>query len=206
MAWSGQNQRKWSIYSLGNIIFRDDIILITLKRLKLYIFLLIFFILSGCFFSSDDSIKNGPDISNIEISISLINNTSTYFGANGYRTINKDWLINNYYSEWKNELAKKGIRNWSGKFQCNSFALSFISDLNKKYFIDSWHSKNITESLALGVIWYYINGETTNPEKYHALICFFDENKDLWGFEIQNGTVFKFSQAEINSMTLELFP
>jgi len=164
------------------------------------VFFMAIFTSVGC--AKKESMQFGESYIYLLMESKLDNNVKGYYGASVYRTVNKEWLAKSFWPEWKSELHLLGITGWNGKYQCNAFASSFVSDLSKRYFIDSFHSFDQSESLAVGVIWYYIGGDKT---KYHATVCFFDKNMDLWGLEVQDGTVFKFSDVEIKSITLELF-
>ena len=167
---------------------------------SIIIALLFSFLSVGCF--KDGNVSFGPSVDRQYISIALANSVQTYYGASEYRTVNKEWLTEVFWPEWKNDLYADGIRGWRGKFQCNAFAASFVSDLTRRYFVETFHSRNVAESPAVGVVWYFIGGDVT---KYHALVVFVDENLELWAFEIQTGKTFKFSEIELRGMTFEYF-
>lgn len=165
---------------------------------------LILFSVMGCSKKTANSSTGGP-VATWEMTFALSNNkTPTDFGAQGYLTIDKKWLQDDFWPKWKEDLWSTGITKWNGKFQCNAFAFSFVTKLTELYFIESWYSSDVTESLAAGIIWYKRDVDPIGSG--HAVVAFFDENKELWGIEIQNGKVFKFTETEIQSMILELFP
>ncbi len=119
-----------------------------------------------------------------------------------YATVNITWLTTEYYQEFRKELSRVGIINWSEQFDCDHFARYYTSYLETKYFSENFMNKSGPQSVAVGVVFYLVNGD---ENRGHAINCAIDDNDEIIIIEPQNGKIVILSDKEKESVFLVLW-
>lgn len=155
---------------------------------------------SGCSPSAPDKIEGKLSVAalNLAASARLKFGTACYvlLSDSNYRTVDTSWLGSSFYTQFKNELFTKGIVKWDAKFDCDKFAQYFTSLLQVTYFIQNFQSWSVSESLAVGELYYKIGGDAT---KGHAINLVYI-NGDFQFFEPQIGQFVTLTPVEIASV------
>ncbi len=114
---------------------------------------------------------------------------------------NVDWIVKEYYQEFRKELFNKGVVNWDVGFNCNQFARYYTSYLQTKFFIENFHLEK-APTLAVGSLCYLIDGDRN---KSHEINCIVNEYNQIILIEPQNGKIVSLTDKEKNSVFLILW-
>ncbi len=129
-------------------------------------------------------------------------NSQVYTFDSRYTTANTQWLIADYYKEFRKELSRNNIVSWNNSFDCDHFARYYTSYLQTKYLGENFMDKSAPQSVAVGVVCYYVSGDKS---KGHAINCAIDDSGKIILIEPQGGEIVKLSDKEKASVFLVLW-
>jgi hypothetical protein len=121
------------------------------------------------------------------------------YGDTKYAVV-KASSIPEMYQLFQKEIFDKGVVKWDDRFDCNHFASYFVSLAQVKYYLDNWNSSTPAQTLAMGVIWYRLDGRVT----YHAVVVVYTD-AGLKYLEPQTGKLVTLSKTEELSAILRAF-
>lgn len=70
-----------------------------------------------------------------------------------YAEVNPDCLPA-LYEDFRAELSQRGLVKWDSRFDCNRFAVHYISKAQTRYAVAAWQSSTPAQALALAEVWY----------------------------------------------------
>lgn len=141
------------------------------------------------------------------------------FGDNSYSLVNMA-ALDRWRSNFENVLFILGTpAKWRENFDCNRFSLFKMGVGQVMYFVDSFHTSNAAQSIAIGEFWYSPdglpqklvdigNGQKILTKQGHAInvIITKENDKVVAKFvDIYTGKIMNLSVTEINSAYLIKF-
>jgi hypothetical protein len=78
-------------------------------------------------------------------------------GDAAYAEVNPDCLPS-LYDDFRAELSQRGLVKWDARFDCNRFAVHYISKAQTRYAVAAWQSNTPAQALALAEVWYRLPG------------------------------------------------
>lgn len=155
--------------------------------------------ISGCFWEKKEPIQTQETIKALALFAAgsvHFKNAYVIISDKSYKSPNTKWLQSTFYKRFHADLFDKGIIKWDAKFDCDKYAKYFTSLLQIDYFVENFYSREDSESLAVGEIYYNIKGEKGNG---HAINIVYSNGGFLF-FEPQTGKYVELSAAEVESV------
>lgn len=110
----------------------------------------------------------------------------------GYAQVRSAWLPG-YYQEFREDLFRRDVVKWEGRFDCNKFATAYASGAQMRFYRDQFHSWNPAQALAIGEVWYL------SPRGPHAINVALTDRGMLF-IEPQTGQEITLSSVEKQSI------